>query len=551
MTQSADVIVVGAGHNGLVAGSYLARAGARVLIVEADQRVGGMTSTNPVIPGAPHHLVNEGAMDASLIRSTSIVRDLELERHGLREVVMDPIYAYLDPDGASLCVWRNPERTADELRRFSAADARAYLELANEIDSMMNFALPYMTTHPLRPAPGGLLRGGLRTLRHPRRLGKLGRYMTASHAEVIEDGFSNRMVRGLLAALPCFAPITQDGTAWVLVYFGLIHRAGVSRYVGGTGAITDALARCFAEAGGEVRCSAPVEEIIVRGGRAAGVRLESGEELSARAVITTANVKSVLTEMLPEGALPEKLTERARHIPTSGTHASSFKLDLALSGRVELTAHQTQRSDGVDLRLPALCYTSFEEHVDAWDACARGELPDPLPVITILPTAADPSQAPAGQDTLWSWTGIATAHPRTPWSELAEPAAKSVQSHASRFLTGLDELEIGRQVMTPDSFTDRFRAPDGNVYHVDPTAMRFGPLRPAVGLSGYRTPIEGLYVSGGGTHPSAGICGVPGQLAAREALRGLGSIGSRPEKAWKQASQSPYEVSSPTGSTAP
>ena len=98
---------------------------------------------------------------------------------------------------------------------------RAYLELANEIDALMNFALPYMTTHPTRPAPGGLIRGGLRSLRHPKRLGKLGRYMTASHAEVIEESFSNRMVRGLLAALPCFAPITQDGTAWVLVYFGL------------------------------------------------------------------------------------------------------------------------------------------------------------------------------------------------------------------------------------------------------------------------------------------------------------------------------------------
>jgi phytoene dehydrogenase-like protein len=260
--------------------------------------------------------------------------------------------------------------------------------------------------------------------------------MTGSHAEVIEERFSNRMARGLLAALPCFAPITQDGTGWVLVYFGLIHRAGVSRYVGGTGAITDALARCFAEAGGEVRCSAPVEEILVRGERVAGVRLESGEEIAAQAVITTANVKSVLTELLPEGSLPAQLGERARHIPTSGTHASSFKLDLALSGRVELPRHQEGRSDWVDLRLPALCYTTFEEHVDAWAACARGELPDPLPVITILPTAADPSQAPDGQDTLWSWTGIAPAHPRLPWSELAKPAAEAVHSHASRFLDG-------------------------------------------------------------------------------------------------------------------
>ncbi len=424
MNQEYDAIVVGAGHNGLIAGSYLARGGARVLIVEADERIGGMTSTNAVIGGAPRHLVNEGAMDASLIRATSIVGDLELERHGLREVVMDPIYAYLDPDGASLCVWTDPERTAAEIRRFSKSDASAFLDLANELDTLMDFALPYMTTHPTRPRPAGIARGGLRSLRHPKRPGALGRFMTASHAEVIEEGFGSRMVRGLLAALPCFAPITQDGTAWALIYFGLIHRAGVSRYVGGTGAITDALASCFAEAGGEVRCSSPVDRLLARGGRVTGVMLESGEELTAAAVITTNNVKRVLTEQLPQGVLSERMAQRAAHIPTSSTHASSFKLDLALSGRAVPSRHQAGRADGVDLRVPALCYTTFEQHVDAWAACARGEVPDPLPVITILPTAADPSQAPDGQDTLWSWTGIAPAHPRTPWSELAGPSRR-------------------------------------------------------------------------------------------------------------------------------
>lgn len=521
MESSADIVVVGAGHNGLVAASYLARAGARVLVLEADERIGGMTSTRPVLSGAPDHLVNEGAMDASLIRATSIARDLELERHGLREVAIDPIYAYLDPNGASLCVWRDPRRTAAEIRRFSRSDASAFLELANELDALIDVALPYMTTHPTRPAAAEIVRGGLRNLARPRRLGRLGRYMIASHAELIEGGFENRMVRGLLAALPCFAPISQDGTAWALIYFGLIHRAGVSRYVGGTGALTDALARCLAEAGGEVRCSAAVERTLVRGGRVAGVRLDDGEEIDAAAVITTHNPRTALAEMLPDGALDAKLAERARHIPTSSTHASSFKLDLALSGRVELTAHQAERSDGVDLRVPALCYTTFEQHAEAWDACARGEVPDPLPVITILPTAADPSQAPSGQDTLWSWTGIAPARPREPWSELAGPTAEAVRARAARYLDGLNELEIARGAMTPESFERRFRAPDGNVYHVDPTATRFGPLRPAAGLSGYRTPVEGLYVSGAGTHPSAGICGVPGQLAAGAAIGDL------------------------------
>jgi len=277
----ADVVIVGAGHNGLVAGCYLARDGRRVLVLEASDGVGGMTSTNPVLDAAPLHRINEGAMDASLIRTTTIPADLELARFGWREVEVDPPYAWLDEDGSSLCVWRDPERTAADLARFSDRDARAFIELSNELHALMRAAIPYMNTHPLRPRPAGLL-GGLRgALRHPARLLGVSRLFAISHAQAIEERFEHRSIRALLAALPCFAPITQDGTGWVLIYFGLIHAAGVGRYVTGTGGITDALQRCLAASGGEIRCGALVEEILVGGGRVRGVRLASGEEIEA------------------------------------------------------------------------------------------------------------------------------------------------------------------------------------------------------------------------------------------------------------------------------
>jgi phytoene dehydrogenase-like protein len=521
MNKQYDVIVVGAGHNGLTAGSYLAKQGLSVLALEASPSAGGMTSTNAVLPQAPGHRINEGAMDASLIRTSTVPHDLDLARFGLRDVEADPPYAWLDDDGSSLCVWRDPQRTADELRRFSASDARAFLELSNTLDSMLNVAVPYMNTNPMRPALRPVLRGGLRSMRRPKRLLGAARLFTASHAEIIDEGFSHRSIRALLAALPCFAPISQDGTGWVLVYFGLIQRAGVGRYVGGTGAITDALERCFLHHGGEIRCSTGVEEILVSGRRAVGVRLEGGEEVRARAVITSSNVKTALTQLLPQGTLSPSVARRAAHIPTAGTNASSFKFDLALSGRLELSEHQTNRTDDVDLRKPALCYSSFEDHVDAWEACARGEMPERLPMITIIPTAADPSQAPEGQDTVWSWTGIAAASPKTPWEGVADGVGQREIDRAARFLDGLNELEIARQVMTPPKFEERFSVPDGNVYHVDPTALRFGPLRPAVGLASFSSPVDGLFLSGGGMHPSAGICGVPGKLAAAAALKHL------------------------------
>jgi len=222
---------------------------------------------------------------------------------------------------------------------------------------------------------------------------------------------------------------------------------------------------------------------------------------------------------VPDGVFSDELAHRVRHIPTASTSASSFKIDVALGGRVALSAHQANRRDNVDLRKPALCLTSFDDHVQAWDACARGEVPDPVPGFAILPTGMDPSQAPDGQDTFWFWSGITPANPTRPWSELAGPTADKVLEHTAKYIDGLSELQIDRRQQSPQDIAARFRSPDGNVYHVDPIATRFGPLRPAPGFAGYRTPIEGLFISGGGTHPSAGICGIPGQQAARAVLR--------------------------------
>ena len=323
------------------------------------------------------------------------------------------------------------------------------MELANALDAAMNVAVPYMNSNPMRPHVGEILRGAAKSALHPRRFGPLTQFMTASQAEFIDSRFEDHRVKSLLAAVPCFAPISDDGTAWVLIYFGMIHRDGVGRFEGGTGAVTDALARCFAAAGGHVMLDSPVAKIIMAGDRAAGVRLESGRELRARAVITTNNVKTVLTEWLPDGILSNRLARRARHIPTAGTHASSFKVDVALSGRATLPAHQANRRDGIDLRQPALCFTTFDDHVAAWADCARGQVPDPLPGFAILPTGMDPTQAPDGQDTFWFWSGISPVQPSTPWSQLAAPTADKVLTQAGKYIDGLDELAIARRVMSP------------------------------------------------------------------------------------------------------
>ncbi|TAM65647.1 NAD(P)/FAD-dependent oxidoreductase [Mycobacterium sp.] len=521
LAAAPDVLIVGAGHNGLTAACYLARAGLQVLVVEAADAVGGMTSTRPVLTQAPDHLINEGAMDSSLWRTTTIAKDLELDRFGLQELEIQTPYAYLDADGSSLCIHRDPVRTADEIRRFSLPDARAYLELANALDAAMNVVVPYMNSNPMRPHLGRIASGAMKSARHPSRLGPLAQFLTTSQAEFIDSRFRDHRVKALLAAVPCFAPIFADGTAWVLIYFGLIHRSGVGRFRGGTGALTDALAACLTAAGGRLRFGAVVDGLLVRDGRVDGVVLDSGEQIVAGRVITTNNVTVTLSRWLPEGLLSGGLARRVRHIPTSSTNASSFKIDVALSGRVAVANHQSNRRDGVDLRKAALCLTTFDDHVEAWHACARGEVPDPVPGFAIVPTGMDPSQAPEGQDTFWFWSGITPASPTHSWAKLAGPTADKVLVHAAKYIDGLADLQIGRRQQSPEDLAAHFRSPDGNVYHVDPVATRFGPLRPAPGFAGYRTPVDGLFISGAGTHPSAGICGIPGQQAARAVLRTL------------------------------
>jgi phytoene dehydrogenase-like protein len=514
-----DVLVVGAGHNGLTAGCYLRQAGLDVLIVEAHHKLGGMTSTTATLPKAPRHLVNEGAMDASLWRTHSISRDLGLSRHGLREMEVDPAYAYLDPDGSSLCIHRDPRRTAEEIGHFCRQDASAFLDLANVLDSLITAAVPYLNSNPLRPNLPRVLAGAAKAALHPGRLLGISRLFTASHAEFIDERFTDRRLKAILAALPPFAPMFQDGTAWALMYLGLIHRFGAGRFIGGTGALTDALAKEYTARGGAIRLNAAVGGLVLRNGRVTGVRLETGEEITANAVMTTNSVVVPLTKWLPEHTLPTSLAERVRHIPTTATNAASFKVDLALSGHAQVRRHQENRRDSVDLRKPVLAYTNFEDQVQAWRDCARGEVPDPLPGMAVIPSAFDPTQAPEGQDTFWFWSGVSPARPREPWTEVADRTAERVLAAAGKYIDGLGELEIDRQVLAAPDFEARFRAPDGNVYHVDPIVTRFGPLRPAIGLAGYRTPVPGLFLSGGGTHPSGGICGVPGREAARAVIR--------------------------------
>ena len=505
-------MVIGAGHNGLVAANYLADTGLSVTVVEASERVGGMTSTTPAIAGAPDHLINSYSVDAFFWDAFPASRDLALERYGLRREPVDPGHVYLHPDGASIGFWADVRRTIEEIRHFSAADARAYEEFARILRGFSDLAFAFATTNPTRP--------DFRTMRRLARMGFASRcdisqivaLLFSSASEVIAERFEHPVVRDALhASAGSTVPNGQNGTAASFLWLSTTHRHICRRPVGGVQAIPDALARRLSSVSGSVLTGMPVSEILVDGVRAIGVKLSQGGEIRARhAVLAACDPRTTLEGLLPDGALEPEMKRRVAGIPVENLGYGQLKVDLALSGRLELRRHQAWRRDDVDLRKPSHMIGT-EAGIARTFARAGAGLPplpgDELSIWPVIPTALDPSQGPEGQDTAYLYIATAPYAPEGGWDEHRDSTASAIVSKAAEYYDGLEDLEIGRQVLTNEEIGERTNSTGGNITHVDMAMGRGGPLRPARGLGGYRTPIDGLWLSGAGTHPGGGITG--------------------------------------------
>jgi len=521
VTSSYDYVVIGGGHNGLSAACTLGAAGASVLLLEQRDILGGLSTSHPHLAAAPEHWLSLGAMDDMFMSCTSIVDDLRLRRHGFDTIPVPAPYGWLGPDGETLLLFSDLARTLEEVRRFSAADARAYADLQPALSWIFRALVTVMSRHPAELPKRELGRHLLRLASDRDIRRRLCQIMTSNLAELMADTFRSDAMRSLGTYWgSMIGPIDADGGGFYCVGLAAVHsRPGVQRPRGGMRSVVGALEGRARALGVDVRTGAAVSRVVVRDGTARGVRLADGTQVAARrGVLAAVPPQEAYGSLLDEGVVDSSVRTKIAMLPASGNNSATFKVDLALAGRVELPVAQSRRDriDGHDLRTVSLMTGSFDDQLQQLALIRRGRsLPQPPCYIAVL-SGLDPSVAPAGQDVLYVASNV-PAQPRDGWEVERDDYAGAVLGSAAAHLAGL-ATEIGRVVTSPADFAAQYATPNGSYFHVDMTPLRLAMNRPAPGLGGYRGPVEGYFHAGVGSHPGGGVSGWPGRLAARTAL---------------------------------
>jgi phytoene dehydrogenase-like protein len=525
MAQHYDVIVIGGGHNGLVNAAYLARAGKKVLVLERRGVVGGAAVTEEIFPG--FHF-SECSYVVSLLRP-EIIRELDLPRHGLEILPLDGTFTPM-PDGDLLWRVNDHAKTLREIRRHSQVDAEAYDEFGKTMLPICRFVKPILSMIP--PDPTTLNPRDLRKLYFlGRRLQKLSsdeRYtliqlMTMSAADFLDQWFETDVLKATMSAsgiIGTFLGIRSPGTAYVLLhhYMGEIDGAfrswGFSR--GGTGAISNAIASAAREVGVEIRTRAGVSRILVKNGRAAGVALESGEEISASLVSSSVDPHLTFEKFLAPSDLPADFLEQVRRYKFRG---SSGKVNLALDA---LPDFECLPGAGAHLRGAISISPSVEYMERAYDDAKYGRFSRRPYIDVVIPSLTDPSIAPPGKHVLSCFVQYAPyklAPGEGSWDDQREKFGDTVVNTLAEYAPNLKKIIIGRQILTPLDLEREFGLTQGNIFQGELSLEQLFFLRPVPGWAYYRTPVQNLYMCGSATHPGGGIMGAPGRIASQVILR--------------------------------
>jgi phytoene dehydrogenase-like protein len=531
MTATADFVVAGAGHNSLITAAYLARAGHEVVVLEARPIPGGGAASEELL--APGYIVDSCSTGHTLIQTNPLLRNDELGllgRYGLEYIEPDPFAHVVFPDGRDLTMWLDLDRSCEELARFSARDGETYRRMIAEYDAVKHlFAASRFTPPGFGPSLEQMLR------EHPDGRKWMRRRMMSSW-DVIRHEYESEHVRSFMLwqAFQTLVPVDSAGSGPLAysIVFGRQHR-GWTVPRGGSGQLADALVRCIADDGGTVLCDRPVARLVLDGGRCVGVETKDGERFEGRrGVVSTIHVKHLI-DMAPADAWDEDFRYG---VETYDVGLSGFAVYLATTAPPAFETNDGQRT-AVSAGLAGWP----QQLVDHGRRLRDGIYdPDPAWLLVATPTLVDPSRAPAGHHTVKFLSGQAWGLPdgESSWDKLKERQANRQLERVRRFAPGLtDDAIITRLVKSPvDIERQNWHMIHGAFHGGDRGLAQMGGLRPAPGWAQHRMPIDGLYQTGGTTHPGGSITGAPGRNAATVILADLGTnidevIGATPRAA--------------------
>ena len=523
--QKFDVIIIGAGHNGLVTAGYLGRNGLRVLVLERRPVVGGACVTEELIPG--HH-VSTAAYVCSLL-DPIVIRDLELEKYGYAIMAKEPASFTPLPDGRSLLFWQDAKKTHDEIAKFSARDAGHY----PVYEALIN-RLALFTETQFRKTPANLPIATWQDLKEYLVLGKqflgLGvrdgvqfvKVLRSSVASFLAEHFESDILKATLATDGVIgfngAPSTR-GSAYVLLHHCMgevAGKRGLWGFVrGGMGGVTQALRKSVETQGTVVRTDASVASIKTRSGRAIGVVLENGDEIDAPIVVSNADPKRTFLRLMEARDLPDSFRTRIENMRMEG---NVLKINLILGELPNFNAYPGLEAGPQHRGTIHIC-PSMDYMEAAWRDATQG-IPSRHPMLECcIPSTYDDSLAPPGRHIMSVFVQYAPHRLKEgSWDAIGQSYADRVIDTLADYAPNIKGAIIHRQVLTPVDLEREYGLTNGNIFHGDMTLAQLFAQRPVRGWANYRTPIENLYLCGSGTHPGGGVTGLPGYNAAREIL---------------------------------
>jgi phytoene dehydrogenase-like protein len=527
-SKNYDVIVVGAGHNGLTAAAYLAGAGLSTLVLERRDIVGGCCVTEEIAPGCR---ASTTSYIASMLRP-EVIRDLELASHGLRMVPCDPALQVPFPDGQVVPWWAGRDRVVAELRKISSRDADTFIRVDDQLKKLARYLQPFFLEPPPQFAADGL-QGWWNLLQVGKRfrgitsdeISQLISFLTGSLGEFLDRNYESEKIKTLFLANNVYGKHGgpyDAGTALGLLFHllsgGEFELQGFYGHViGGMGAITQALGMAARKRGVEIRTSASVALIEARSGEVRGVVLEDGTEISARTVLSNADPKRTFLGLVDRRELPEDFVRAVKGIKMNGPCAK-VNFVLAEEPRVKgMPADASPAQRSLFTLVPSL---EFAER--CYDIAKFGEIPEELWVDCVVASNVDDTLAPKGSHIMTCFVQYVPYFLKQgTWDENRELLGDRVVKKIAEYAPNVPGAIVARQVLTPLDLERTYGLTEGNIFHGDLTLEQLFFMRPVPGWSQYRTPIAGLYLCGAGAHTGGGVTGAPGHNAAFQVLRDL------------------------------